>query len=218
MQAFTQSFGSDQLDASALLMPTLGFLPATDPRSASTVEAIRRDVTEDGLVRRYQPRTDGLVDGIESGEGVFLACSFWLADALALQGRLNEACELFERLLDLRNDVGLLAEEYDPPRTDSLATSPRPSLTSPSSTPPSSSGVAAGGDMPFEASVRPRGRRLDGLAMNRGQGELEESRGERTAQCGGWIVRVSTDREFRVRMRRPAFRRFCGRWASHALP
>jgi GH15 family glucan-1,4-alpha-glucosidase len=124
-QAFTQSFGSDQLDASALLMPAVGFLPATDPRFESTVEAIRRDLTDDGLVRRYQPRTDGLVDGIESGEGVFLACSFWLADALALQGKLNEARELFERLLDLRNDLGLLAEQYDPASNRQLGNFPQ---------------------------------------------------------------------------------------------
>jgi GH15 family glucan-1,4-alpha-glucosidase len=113
-QAFTQSFGSEELDASALLMPSVGFLPATDPRFASTVEAIRRELTVDGLVLRYLPSEDGAVDGIGAGEGVFLPCSFWLADALALQGKLDEARELFERLLDLRNDVGLLSEEYDP--------------------------------------------------------------------------------------------------------
>ncbi len=124
-RAFTQSFGSDQLDASALLMPTVGFLPATDHRFASTVEAIRRDLTEDGLVHRYQPRTDGADDGVEPGEGVFLACSFWLADALALQGKLDEARELFERLLDLRNDVGLLSEEYDPASNRQLGNFPQ---------------------------------------------------------------------------------------------
>ncbi len=113
-QAFTQSFGSEELDASALLMPSVGFLPATDPRFTSTVEAIRRELTVDGLVLRYLPSQDGAVDGIGAGEGVFLPCSFWLADALALQGKLDEARELFERLLDLRNDVGLLSEEYDP--------------------------------------------------------------------------------------------------------
>jgi GH15 family glucan-1,4-alpha-glucosidase len=113
-QAFTQSFESDELDASALLMPSVGFLPATDHRFASTVEAIRRELTVDGLVLRYHPRQDGAIDGISSGEGVFLPCSFWLADALALQGKLDEARELFERLLDLRNNVGLLSEEYDP--------------------------------------------------------------------------------------------------------
>jgi GH15 family glucan-1,4-alpha-glucosidase len=113
-QAFTQSFGEDELDASVLLMPVLGFLPATDERFVSTVEAIRRELAVDGLVLRYRSREDGATDGLPPGEGVFLACSFWLADALALQGKLDEARELFERLLSLRNDVGLLAEEYEP--------------------------------------------------------------------------------------------------------
>src|SRR5438105_2694981 len=112
-QAFAQSFGSDELDASVLLMPLVGFLPATDDRFASTVEAIRRELTVDGLVLRYKPQAVG-VDGLPGGEGVFLPCSFWLAAVLALQGRYDEARELFERLLDLRNDVGLLSEEYDP--------------------------------------------------------------------------------------------------------
>ena len=113
-KAFAQSFGSDDLDASVLLMPALGFLPPTDPRMMSTVEAIRRYLTVDGLVLRYRHRDDGAVDGLPPGEGAFLPCSFWLADLLAQQGRREEARELFERLLDVRNDVGLLAEEYDP--------------------------------------------------------------------------------------------------------
>jgi GH15 family glucan-1,4-alpha-glucosidase len=113
-QAFVQSFDGDELDASALLMPSVGFLPVTDERFVSTVEAIRRELTVDGLVLRYRSRDDGAVDGLPPGEGVFLPCSFWLADVLALQGKHDEARELFERLLDLRNDVGLLAEEYDP--------------------------------------------------------------------------------------------------------
>jgi GH15 family glucan-1,4-alpha-glucosidase len=113
-QAFTQSFGSDELDASVLLMPLVGFLPATDERLVSTVKAIRRELTVDGLVLRYRPQEDGDVDGLPVGEGVFLPCSFWLAQVLALQGKLDEGRELFERLLDLRNDVGLLSEEYDP--------------------------------------------------------------------------------------------------------
>jgi GH15 family glucan-1,4-alpha-glucosidase len=112
-QAFTQSFDSDELDASALLMPLLGFLPATDERMLSTVEAIRRELTVDGLVLRYRPQEVG-VDGLPGAEGVFLPCSFWLASVLALQGRYVEARELFERLLDIRNDVGLLSEEFDP--------------------------------------------------------------------------------------------------------
>ena len=113
-QAFTQSFGSDELDASVLLMPLVGFLPATDEQLVSTVAAIRRELTVDGLVLRYRPHEDGKVDGLPPGEGVFLPCSFWLADALTLQGKVDEGRELFERLLDLRNDVGLLSEEYDP--------------------------------------------------------------------------------------------------------
>jgi GH15 family glucan-1,4-alpha-glucosidase len=113
-RAFAQYYGSDELDASVLLMPTVGFLPATDERIVSTVEAVRRELTVDGLLLRYRPQEDGEVDGLPAGEGVFLPCSFWLADVLALQGKLDEARELFERLLDLRNDVGLLSEEYDP--------------------------------------------------------------------------------------------------------
>jgi GH15 family glucan-1,4-alpha-glucosidase len=112
-QAFTQSYGDDELDASALLMPLVGFLPPDDPRFVSTVEAIRRELTVDGLVRRYKPQESG-VDGLPGGEGVYLPCSFWLAGVLALQGRREEARELFERLLDLRNDIGLISEEYDP--------------------------------------------------------------------------------------------------------
>jgi GH15 family glucan-1,4-alpha-glucosidase len=95
-------------------MPLVGFLPADDPRVVSTVEAIQRELTVDGLVRRYIPREDGAVDGLPAGEGVFLPCSFWMVSVLALQGRHDEARELFERLLDIRNDVGLLSEEYDP--------------------------------------------------------------------------------------------------------
>ena len=112
-QAFTQSYGSEDLDASVLLMAHVGFLPATDDRLRSTVEAIRRELVVDGLVLRYLPRPDGAVDGLTEGEGVFLPCSFWLADVLAMQGDVDGARELFERLLDLRNDVGLLSEEFD---------------------------------------------------------------------------------------------------------
>jgi GH15 family glucan-1,4-alpha-glucosidase len=112
-QAFAQSYGADELDAAVLQMPLVGFLPATDPRVVSTVDAIRRELTVDGLVLRYRPEESG-VDGLPAGEGVFLACTFWLVMVLELQGLHDEARELFERLLDLRNDVGLLAEEYDP--------------------------------------------------------------------------------------------------------
>ncbi len=113
-QAFAQSYGSDDLDASVLLMPQVGFLSATDDRFRSTVDAIRRELVVDGLVLRYRARQDGAVDGLPESEGVFLPCSFWLADVLAMQGDVDGARELFERLLDLRNDVGLLSEEYDP--------------------------------------------------------------------------------------------------------
>ena len=109
---FVQSYGSEELDAALLLIPLTGFLPATDPRMVATVEAIQRELTVDGLVHRYL--THESVDGLPPGEGVFLACSFWLADNLCMQGRHEEARALFERLLGLANDVGLLAEEYDP--------------------------------------------------------------------------------------------------------
>jgi GH15 family glucan-1,4-alpha-glucosidase len=111
--AFAQSYGADELDASLLLMPIVGFLPPDDPRVVATVEAIRRELTVDGLVLRYRTEAGG-VDGLPAGEGVFLACSFWLVEVLTLQGRQDDARRLFERLLALRNDVGLLAEEYDP--------------------------------------------------------------------------------------------------------
>ncbi|MFG1819648.1 glycoside hydrolase family 15 protein [Kribbella sp. NPDC049174] len=113
--AFTQSYGSPRLDAAALLLPRYGLLQWTDPRMVATVEAIQRDLTDHGLVLRYAVSDDGHnVDGVPGSEGTFLAASFWLADALHGIGRGNEATELFERLLSLRNDVGLLSEEYDP--------------------------------------------------------------------------------------------------------
>lgn len=110
--AFVQSYGSSELDASLLLVPLEGFLPADDPRVKGTLAAIERELLVDGLVLRY--RSESGVDALPPGEGVFLACSFWFADNLYLQGREAEAAELFERLLGLCNDVGLLAEEYDP--------------------------------------------------------------------------------------------------------
>jgi len=111
--AFTQVYGADELDASLLTMPLTGFLPIEDARVVGTIEAIQRELTRDGLVLRYRAKESG-VDGLPGGEGVFLPCSFWLADCLHLMGRTREARELFERLLKLRNDVGLLSEEYDP--------------------------------------------------------------------------------------------------------
>ena len=109
--SFVQAYGSKQLDASLLLLPTLGFLPVTDPRTRGTVEAVERTLLVDGLVLRYD--TSETSDGLPAGEGAFLACSFWLVDVYVLMGRIDEARALFERLLALRNDVGLLAEEYD---------------------------------------------------------------------------------------------------------
>ncbi|GGZ71580.1 glycoside hydrolase family 15 protein [Streptomyces subrutilus] len=110
---FTQYYGSEELDAATLLIPRVGFLPPDDPRVIGTVDAVQADLGRSGLVRRYT--TEGpSVDGLPGDEGAFLACSFWLADALYLTGREKEARELFERLLSVRNDVGLLAEEYDP--------------------------------------------------------------------------------------------------------
>jgi GH15 family glucan-1,4-alpha-glucosidase len=106
-----QSYGSKHLDASALLIPLVGFLPPQDPRVGSTVEAIKRHLVVDGLVRRYNSEAD--LDGLPPGEGIFLPCSFWLADNLILLNRRDEARTLFELLLSLRNDVGLLSEEYD---------------------------------------------------------------------------------------------------------
>ncbi len=112
-KAFTQFYGSDALDASLLTMPLVGFLPATDERVRNTVEAIERDLMVDGLVLRYRPQECG-VDGLPGDEGVFIPCSFWLVACWHLLGRKEEACELFKRLLNLRNDLGLLSEEYDP--------------------------------------------------------------------------------------------------------
>ena len=107
-----QAYGSTQLDASLLIMPSTGFLPASDPRVKATIEAIERELLCDGFVMRYDTGNDRR-RACRPGEGVFLACSFWLADAYVLLGRVDEARALFERLLALRNDVGLLSEEYD---------------------------------------------------------------------------------------------------------
>jgi GH15 family glucan-1,4-alpha-glucosidase len=112
LNSFVQTYGSKEVDASLLMLPLVGFIPADDPRMVGTVAAIQERLVHDGLVERYV--TASGVDGLPPGEGAFLICSFWLADNLALQGRVAEARELFERLLGLCNDVGLLAEEYDP--------------------------------------------------------------------------------------------------------
>lgn len=113
---FTQSYGSKELDASLLLIPQMGFLPPDDKRVIGTVEAIQRELsTEDGFIMRYPTSgKEAGVDGLEGDEGAFLACSFWMADDLAMIGRVHEARQLFEKLLSLRNDLGLLSEEWDP--------------------------------------------------------------------------------------------------------
>jgi GH15 family glucan-1,4-alpha-glucosidase len=110
--SFVQYYGGKELDAAVLMLPLVGFLPVSDPRVQGTIEAIRRNLVVEGLVQRYS--SQAAVDGLPPGEGTFLACSFWLVDNLTLLGRYDEATEMFERLLSLRNDLGLLAEEYDP--------------------------------------------------------------------------------------------------------
>ncbi|TAM93063.1 MAG: glycoside hydrolase family 15 protein [Jatrophihabitans sp.] len=110
---FTQFYGSTGLDAALLQIPAVGFLPWDDPRVVGTVEAVQRELDHDGFLLRYDPTADGGVDGLPGGEGAFLACTFWLADALHGIGRAGEAERIFERLLDLRNDVGILSEEWD---------------------------------------------------------------------------------------------------------
>jgi GH15 family glucan-1,4-alpha-glucosidase len=118
--AFTQSFGHPALDASALVIPRLGLLPPTDPRVQSTVERIRAELMDNGLVYRY--RTD---DGLPGGEATFVLCTYWLVDALALGGRLDQARELFEHVTAYANDVGLLAEEIDPTSGELLGNFPQ---------------------------------------------------------------------------------------------
>jgi GH15 family glucan-1,4-alpha-glucosidase len=109
---FTQHYDTDEVDASLLLIPVCGFLPADDPRVLGTIDAIERDLMHDGLLLRYRTATG--VDGLPGSEHPFLACSFWLVQALVLAGRREHARELMDRLVDLANDVGLLSEEYDP--------------------------------------------------------------------------------------------------------
>jgi GH15 family glucan-1,4-alpha-glucosidase len=110
---FVQSYGSDELDASLLVLPLVGFLPATDPRIRATIGAVENELMWDGFVLRYRTQAEN-VDGLPPGEGVFLPCSFWLVDCFELLGRHDEAVELFDRLIGLTNDVGLISEEYDP--------------------------------------------------------------------------------------------------------
>jgi GH15 family glucan-1,4-alpha-glucosidase len=126
LNSFTQSYGSKRLDASLLVIPLVGFLPADDPRMVGTVAAIERDLYRDGFVYRYADDEDGSdIDGLPPGEGAFLPCTFWLVDNFALQGRLDEAEALFRRLLDLRSELGLLAEEWDPSTRRQLGNFPQ---------------------------------------------------------------------------------------------
>ena len=120
---FTQAYGSAALDASLLLIPRVGFLPATDPRVLGTIAAVRRELSEGGLVRRYQ--TTETDDGVKGSEGLFIPCSFWLVDALHASGQQQDATDLFKRLLGLRNDVGLLSEEWDPAAQRQLGNMPQ---------------------------------------------------------------------------------------------
>jgi GH15 family glucan-1,4-alpha-glucosidase len=120
---FVQAYDSPHLDASLLLIPQVGFLPPDDPRVHGTIEAIERHLLVNGLVLRYSTATD--VDALPEGEGAFLPCSFWLADSFVLTGRRTEGEALFERLLAIRNDVGLLAEEYDPVQRHMLGNFPQ---------------------------------------------------------------------------------------------
>jgi len=121
--SFTQSYDAPSLDASLLMIPRVGFLPPTDPRVLGTITAIQNGLTEDGFVKRYDTTDSG--DGLTGGEGLFLACSFWLVDALQLAGQHQAATQLFERLLALRNDVGLLSKEWDPTTSRQLGNTPQ---------------------------------------------------------------------------------------------
>jgi GH15 family glucan-1,4-alpha-glucosidase len=130
--AFTQYYGSTELDASCLMIALVGFLPPDDPRIMGTVEAIQRDLVVDGFVKRYHTspvhRDDGdavTVDGLPPGEGAFLLTTFWLADNLILQGRVDDGREIFDRIAGLRNDLGLLSEEYDVERSRMVGNFPQ---------------------------------------------------------------------------------------------
>jgi GH15 family glucan-1,4-alpha-glucosidase len=125
LNSFTQSYGSSELDASTLLIPLLGFLPPDDPRVVGTIEAVQRELMRDGFVERYETQEQNAVDGLVGREGVFLPCSFWLVDALLMLERDDEARALFEKLLGVSNDLGLLAEEYDPSAQRQLGNFPQ---------------------------------------------------------------------------------------------
>jgi GH15 family glucan-1,4-alpha-glucosidase len=123
LNSFTQFYGSHSVDASCLRMAMVGFLPIDDPRIVGTVDAIQKHLTKDGLVRRYIPAKSP--DGLKGGEGTFLPCSFWLVVCLYLLGRKDEALTMFDRLLALRNEMGLLSEEYDPVQKRMLGNFPQ---------------------------------------------------------------------------------------------
>jgi GH15 family glucan-1,4-alpha-glucosidase len=123
VNSFVQYYGSKELDASLLILPLVGFLPPEDARIQGTVAAIEKNLMNDGFITRYNTRS--AVDGLPGREGVFLACSFWMVDNYILQHRIDEARALFERLLSLRNDVGLLSEEYDPKEHRQLGNFPQ---------------------------------------------------------------------------------------------
>src|SRR5690606_25679119 len=122
---FTQFYGSEGLDAALLLIGQVGFLPWDDPRVVGTVEAVQRELSHDGLLLRYRTSADDRVDGLPGEESTFLVCSFWLVDALHGIGRRDEAVALFERLVSLTNDLGLLSEEYDPRTGAHLGNTPQ---------------------------------------------------------------------------------------------
>jgi GH15 family glucan-1,4-alpha-glucosidase len=123
LNSFVQYYGSKELDANLLILPCVGFLPPEDPRVKGTIAAIEKNLMKDGLVARYNTRSS--VDGLPGNEGAFLACSFWMVDNYVLQHRIDDARALFERLLSLRNDVGLLSEEYDPKERRQLGNFPQ---------------------------------------------------------------------------------------------
>jgi GH15 family glucan-1,4-alpha-glucosidase len=125
LNSFTQAYGSDELDASTLLIPILGFLPPNDPRVVGTIDAVQKHLTRQGFVERYTPKEQNDVDGLPGGEGVFLPCSFWLVDALLQLGRADEGRALFERVVGVSSDLGLLAEEYDPAENRLLGNFPQ---------------------------------------------------------------------------------------------
>jgi len=124
-QAYAQSFGSDELDAAQLLMPIVGFLPATDERMRSTIEAIARELTEDGLVLRYRNEEGLNADGLTGEEGTFVICSFWLVSCLAQAGEVERAEQLFAQLSGYANDLGLLAEEIETSTGEQLGNFPQ---------------------------------------------------------------------------------------------